>query len=134
MIIKRFFKENSNEIVIFKVNFKLKFEKFRVFVTFYKNLHTRLRSRSRAKKLWLRLQQKVADPPAPAPAPGSATLVLIMVLQSRSHTDPHVIKQFLTVPVQIFDCPPSPIMVFRFSAGTYDAAPKLQHLPHDKVM
>jgi hypothetical protein len=46
MIIKRFFKVNSNEIVIFKVNLKLKFEKIRVFVTFFKNLHTR----SRAKK------------------------------------------------------------------------------------
>jgi hypothetical protein len=35
MIIKRFFKVNSNEIVIFKVNFKLQYEKFMVFVTFY---------------------------------------------------------------------------------------------------
>jgi hypothetical protein len=47
MIIKRFFKVNSNEIVIFKVNFKLYYEKFRVFVTFYKNLHTRRRSRAK---------------------------------------------------------------------------------------
>jgi hypothetical protein len=67
MIIKKFLKVNSNEIVIFKVNFKLQYEKFRGFVTFFKNLHTRLRSRG--KKLWLRLQQKVAAPPAPAPAP-----------------------------------------------------------------
>jgi hypothetical protein len=29
---------NHQEIVIFKVNFKLKYEKLRVFVTFYKNL------------------------------------------------------------------------------------------------
>jgi hypothetical protein len=58
MIINRFFKVNSNEIVIFKLNFKLQYEKFRVFVTFYKNLHTRLR-----------LQQKAAASPAPAPAP-----------------------------------------------------------------
>jgi hypothetical protein len=35
MNIKRFFKVNSNEIVIFKVNFNFKYEKFRVFVTFY---------------------------------------------------------------------------------------------------
>jgi hypothetical protein len=35
MIIKRFFQVNSNEIVIFKVNFNIKYEKFRVFVTFY---------------------------------------------------------------------------------------------------
>jgi hypothetical protein len=41
MIIKRFFKVvNSNEIVIFNVNFKLKYEKFKVFVTFNKNLYT----------------------------------------------------------------------------------------------
>jgi hypothetical protein len=40
MIINRFFKVNSYEIVIYKVNFKLWYEKFRVFVTFYKNLHT----------------------------------------------------------------------------------------------
>jgi hypothetical protein len=45
MIIKRFFKVKSNKIVIFKVNLKLWYEKFRVFVTFYKNLHTRLKSR-----------------------------------------------------------------------------------------
>jgi hypothetical protein len=64
MIIKRFFKVNSNQIVIFKVNFKLKYEKFRVFVTFYKNLNE-----PGQKKLWLRLQQKVVAPPAPAPAP-----------------------------------------------------------------
>jgi serine/threonine protein kinase len=56
MITKSFFKVNSNEIEIFKVNFKLWYEKLRVFVTFYKNLHTRL-------------QQKVSAPPAPAPAP-----------------------------------------------------------------
>jgi hypothetical protein len=69
MIIKRFFKVNSNEIVIFNVNFKLYYEKIRGFVTFYKNLYTRLRSR--AKKTL-----------APAPAKsccstgsGSATLV-----------------------------------------------------------
>jgi hypothetical protein len=64
MIIEKFFKVNSNEIVIFKVNFKFQYEKFKVFVTFYKNLHTRLLSRSRAKKLRLRLQQKVTAPPA----------------------------------------------------------------------
>jgi hypothetical protein len=50
MIINRFFKVNSNEIVIFQVNVKLKYKKFRVFVTYYKNLHSRLRSRSQAKK------------------------------------------------------------------------------------
>jgi hypothetical protein len=50
MIINRFFKVNSKEIVILKVNFKLEYEKFWVFVTFYKNLYTRLRRRSRAKK------------------------------------------------------------------------------------
>jgi hypothetical protein len=70
--IKGFFKVKGNEIVIFIVIFKLKYEKFRVFVTFYKNLHTR--SRSRAKKTL-----------APAPAKsccstgsnsGSATLLL----------------------------------------------------------
>jgi hypothetical protein len=49
MIIKRFFKVNSNEIEIYKVNFKL-YEKFRVFVTLYKNLHTLLQSRSWVKK------------------------------------------------------------------------------------
>jgi hypothetical protein len=32
MIIKRFFKVNSNEIVIFKLNFKLTYEKFWGFV------------------------------------------------------------------------------------------------------
>jgi hypothetical protein len=68
MIINRFFKVNSKEIVIFKVNFKLFDEKFWVFVTFYKNLYIRLWSRSRAKKTL-----------APAPAriccfTGSATL------------------------------------------------------------
>jgi hypothetical protein len=47
MIIKKFFKVNSNEIVIFKVNFKFKHEKLRVFVTFYKNLLTPLRSRAK---------------------------------------------------------------------------------------
>jgi hypothetical protein len=63
MIIKRFFIVNSNEIVIFKVNFKFQYEKFRVFVTFYKNLHTRLQGRVKKLRLWL--QQKVAAPPAP---------------------------------------------------------------------
>jgi hypothetical protein len=66
MITKRFLKVHSNEIVIFKVNFKFKYEKFRVFVTFYKNLHTGTRLRSRAKKRLLRLRLKVS---------GSATLV-----------------------------------------------------------
>jgi hypothetical protein len=50
MVINRFFKENSNEIVMIKVNFQLQYEKFRIFVTFYKNLHTRLWSQSSAKK------------------------------------------------------------------------------------
>jgi hypothetical protein len=63
-------KVNSNEIVIFKVNFKLLYEKFRVFVTFYKNLHTRLRS-----------QTKKTLVPAPAKSccstsSGSATLLV----------------------------------------------------------
>jgi hypothetical protein len=72
MIINRFFKVNSNEILIFKVNFKLKYGKFRVFVTFYKNLHTR----SRAKKTL-----------APAPScystgssSGSATLLFSAII------------------------------------------------------
>jgi hypothetical protein len=65
MIIKRFLNVNSNEIVIFKVNVKLKYEKFWVFVTFYKNLY--LSPEPGQKKLWLRLQQKVVAPPAPAP-------------------------------------------------------------------
>jgi hypothetical protein len=43
--IKRFLKVNSTEIVIFKVNFKFYFEKFRVFVITI--LHTRLRSRAK---------------------------------------------------------------------------------------
>jgi hypothetical protein len=67
MIINRFFKVNSKKIVIFKGNFKLKYQKFGDFVTFCKNLHTQLRSRT--KKLWLRLLQKVAAPAAPALAP-----------------------------------------------------------------
>jgi hypothetical protein len=69
MIIKRFFKVNSNEIVIFKVNFNFKYEKYKFFVTFYKNLHTRLRSRA-----------KKTSAPAPAKScrstgSGSATLI-----------------------------------------------------------
>jgi hypothetical protein len=47
MSIKKFFKVNCNEIVIFKVNYKFRHEKFRVFVTFYKNLHTPLWSRAK---------------------------------------------------------------------------------------
>jgi hypothetical protein len=65
--IKRFFEVNSNETEIFKVNFKLQYEKFRVIVTLCKNLLTGTRLRSRVKKLRLRLWQKVAAPPAPAP-------------------------------------------------------------------
>jgi hypothetical protein len=55
MIINRFFEVNSIETVIFKVNIKLLYEKYRGFVTFDKNSPTRLL-----------LQQKVAAPPAPA--------------------------------------------------------------------
>jgi hypothetical protein len=44
MIIKRFFKVNSNKIEIFKVIFKLKYEKFWVFVTLYMILDTRLQN------------------------------------------------------------------------------------------
>jgi hypothetical protein len=65
MIIKRFFKENSNKIVIFKVSFNFKYEKFMVFVTFYIPGYG---AGAGSKKLQLRLQQKVAAPPAPAPA------------------------------------------------------------------
>jgi hypothetical protein len=64
MIIKRFFKVHSNEIVIFKVNFNSKYEKFRVFVTFY---IPGSGAGAGPKKFRLRLQQKVAAPPAPAP-------------------------------------------------------------------
>jgi hypothetical protein len=65
---------NSNEIVIFKVNFKLKFEKFRVFVLFYKNLHTRLRSRIRAKKTLAPASAKSRC--STGSSSGSATLLL----------------------------------------------------------
>jgi hypothetical protein len=63
MIIKRFFKVNSNEIVIFTVNFNLKYEKFRVFVTFY---IPGSGDGAGTKKLRLRFYQKIAAPPAPA--------------------------------------------------------------------
>jgi hypothetical protein len=65
--------------VIFKVNFKFKFEKFRVFVTFYKNLYTQLR----------RQAQKTS---APAPAKSyrstgsdSATLVIDAFLKTHEN-------------------------------------------------
>jgi hypothetical protein len=73
MIIKRFCKVNSNEIVIFKVNFEFKYEKFRVFITFYKNLRTRLRSRSRVKKTL-----------APAPTPAKKLLLHRLQLRLRN--------------------------------------------------
>jgi hypothetical protein len=44
MIIKRFFKVNSNEIVLFKSTLNFSMKNFEFFVTFYKNFHTRLRS------------------------------------------------------------------------------------------
>jgi hypothetical protein len=50
--------------VIFKVSFNFKYEKFRVFVTFY---IPGSGAGAGPKKLRLRLQQKVAAPPAPAP-------------------------------------------------------------------
>jgi hypothetical protein len=40
-----------------------------LFVTFYMNLHTRIRSQAQKLGLRLRLHQKVAAPQAPAPAP-----------------------------------------------------------------
>jgi hypothetical protein len=61
MIIKRFFKVNTSEKIIFKLNIKFLYENLGLFVTFYMNLHTR----SQAKKL--RLRQNVAAPPTPAP-------------------------------------------------------------------
>jgi hypothetical protein len=72
MIIKRFFSVNGNEIVIFKVNFKLKYEKFRVFVTLIRIYIPDSGAGAGPKKLWLRLQQKVAAPLASAPAPAPA--------------------------------------------------------------
>jgi hypothetical protein len=65
MIINR----NSNEILIFKVNFELKYEKFTVFVTLYTVKIYIPGSGAGPKELWLRLQQKVAAPPTPARAP-----------------------------------------------------------------